>query len=370
MADRNKKNQVRVLFPIGAKLVIFFALVLFTALIIINNLMSGVASRELQVNAEDAGAEVNNLLAAEAEDGFYSVRKEVYLLLDFIRIAGKDSSLARQVTALFFERSYFIAAVFVPGYTQLVNDQFFAANDLSVDTVSSWVSREEARIERARQGEPEIINPSADLGAPLIAMFYPWQQNNREEAVVVFFSPDGLAELLGNGNGASFVANKDGELLVHNDYQMVPDGTNVSAHPLFTALLNTDAREIRLAYTENGVKFFGTGRKLSLGNLMVFSTIEYDKLFKGTSGSSRRNIFLIISIIFISGLFMWLLSKTITIPVRRLVEAVSRAEAGQFDGELSYRFPDEIGVLSDRFSAMGNSLAKQDKPQPHKKSRK
>jgi len=366
-------NRVRNLFPIGVKMVVSFALVLFTVLIIINGIYSGMVYRYLETTAEETNSTVNKIFAVEVEDRFNSVRKDVHLLLDFIRAAGRDSYAARQASSVFFERSFFIAAVSVPGYIDLVDDYFFLVNNANPLSVSSWVARETDRIERASHGEPVISNPSSELGIPLIAMFYPWQQNNREEAVIILFSPDRLAEIFGSGNNSFFMTNAEGDVLVHANSRMVMSGSNLSVHPLFTALLNANNPEIKMIYTENGVKYFGAGTKLSLGGMMVFNSSEYNLILDVASIISRRNIFIICSAVFISIILIWFLSKTITLPVRRLVQAVSRIEEGQFDVELIYRFPDEIGILTDRFSHMGKTLTEKylsKEEKPRRKSRK
>ena len=355
-------GDIRVAFPIGIKLVVFFALVLFTVLVVINGLMAGRASNNIEITAADANSSVNSLIAVEAESRLYSIRKDVYLLLDFMCLAGADSQLSRQAADAFFERSFFIAAVYVPGFTELVNNQFFVSSEVNYDSVNSWFTEQSERIGRARQGEALIANPTAELGEPLLAMFYPWQQNNSEEAAVILFSPGVLAEIFDPANYNTFIAAPDGELLFHTNYRkLIGSSRNVSDHPLFEALSKTGAREIQLVYTENRVKYFGAGKIISLGDLAVFTYEEYELPFKATTALFKRNIFLIISVVFVSIILVWLISKTITVPVHRLVQAVSLMKEGQFEIKLKYRFPDEIGVLSQKFVEMGKSLEKREK---------
>ena len=353
-----KMGDVKVVFPIGIKLVVLFALVLFTVLIIINGLMSGRASQNLEISTAQANSALNSLMAAETENRLNLVRKDVYLLLDFIQTAGQGSNLANLASSAFFEQSFFIAAIYVPGFTELINDRFFINSGVNPDSVSSWFTQQNIKIMNVRQGEPLITNPSKDFGIPLLAMFYPWQRNNSEETVVILFSPDGIAEIFGHTSNTSFIANTDGELLFHTSYRKMLDSPErVTNDPLFAAFAKTNAQDIQIIYTENKVKFFGAGKKLPLGNLMVFTSQEYDLPFKGLSAIFRRNIFLIISTVFIAIIFVWLMSKTITVPVYRLLEAVRKMEEGTFKADLKYRFPDEIGVLSQRFNTMEKNLA-------------
>ena len=356
-----KEDRIKVIFPIGVKLIIIFALVLFSVLIIINSLMSARASRNLEIATAESNFSINSLLAAEAESRLNSVRKDVYLLLDFIRLAGPDTNLAHLASAAFFERSFFIAAVYIPAFTELINNEFFVSSDINPDTVSSWFLQQTGQLQKARQGEAVIANVTGDLGVPLLAMFYPWQLNNSEEAVVILFSLDGLAEVFGQGNNTSFITNSDGDLLYHTNYRkLLGSSQNVLNHPLFIAFSKTDVRDIRIIYTENRVKYFGAGKKIPFGDLLFFTSQEYDLPFKKTAAVFSRNIFLIFSAIFISVIFIWLVSKTISVPVYRLVEAVSRIQNGAFNVDLKYRFPDELGLLSRKFNDMGKALAKRE----------
>ena len=355
-------GDIRVTFPIGVKLVVFFALVLFTVLVVINSLIAGRASKNLEITASEANFSVNSLMAAEVESRLYSVRKDVYLLLDFLHLAGEDSQLSRQAASVFFERSYFIAAIYVPGFTELLNDQFFNSGKTNPDSVTLWFSRQTEQIRKARQGEAVIVNPTADLGTPLLALFYPWQQSSSEEAVVILFSPDALAEIFYPASYNTFIAGPDGELLFHTNYRkLLGSSQNVSEHPLFKAFLKTGARDLRIVFTENRVKYFGAGKIISLGGLEVFTYQEYELPFKATAALFMRNVFLIVSTVFVSVIFVWFMSKTITVPVRRLMEAVSQVKEGQFDIKLKYRFPDEIGILSQKFTEMAKSLSAREK---------
>ena len=356
MAKKRFKNRVRLFFPISVKLVLSFSLIIFTVLIVINKLNSGKVLRDLENNSGEINLAINDLFAAETESRFNSVRKDAYLLLDFIRISGKDSSAARQASLAFFENSYYIASLCVPGYVELVNDQFFINNEVNPDIVSSWLLKESDRIERAKKGEPVFTNPSSQFGIPLIAMFYPWQQNSMEDAVVILFSMDEFSEIFGAVNNISFIMNMDGEVLVHTNSFIVLHNIKNSQNPLYRAFSESDALEMKMIYAENGIKYFGAAKRISMGGLLIFTSTEYELLVKRTGNIFERNIFLIMSIILLSIILIWLLSKTITNPIRLLINAVARMKDGRYDLEIENKFPDEIGVLSGMLNNLNKSL--------------
>ena len=358
MAKKSFKNRIRLFFPISVKLVLSFSIIIFTVLIVINKLNSRMVLRDLEKNSGEINLAINDLFAAETESKFNSVRKDAYLLLDFIRISGRSSSAARQASMAFFEHSYYIAALCVPGYVELVNDQFFINNEVNPEIVSSWISKENERIERARKGEPVFTNPSSQFGIPLIAMFYPWHQNSMEDAAVIVFSLDGFSEIFGAVNNVSFIMNMEGEVLVHTNSFIALHNINSSQNPLYRAFSESDALEMNMVYSENGIKYIGAAKRMSMGGLLLFTSAEYESLVNRAGNIFGRNIFLIMSIILLSIILIWLLSKTITNPIRMLINAVARLKDGRYDLELENKFPDEIGVLSGMLNNLGKTLSR------------
>ena len=354
------KRRLRILLPVGVKLIILVTIILTAALVIMNKLVSEMVYQDLLITAEEENYTINNRTSVEVEYRLNNIRRDAYILLDFIRVSGRDSALARQGTELFFERSHEVAALIVPEFVELINHQYFLSREADPGQIPSWVLGEGPSVDRAKRGEPVFSNPSGALGLPLTAMFYPWQENGYENAAIILFSPEGMAELFGTGHNSSFLVNAEGEVLVHTDYRMILNNSDISGHPLLREITSTDAMDIKYIYNEGDVRFFGAGRKLSMGGLVLMTSIEYDLPFERTTPSIQRNTFLIISVIFVLILLLWFLGKTITTPVQQLTKAVSLVAAGDFNVRLAYSFPDEIGVLFDNFNKMGRALIKRD----------
>ena len=359
--DKPLKAGLKVFFSLSARLIIVFAVILVAALLLLNNLFSSFASRELIKASEETLNTVNERSAAEAEDMLFAVRADVFILLDYIRLSGRESTLAKQAAFSFFERKSNIAAVVVPGYTELINNQFFIAKEISPGSVAAWVSGETSSIERARQSTPVITNPSVEFGAQLLAMFLPWQQTGNEQAVIILFSPDTLADLFSGGNISTFMLNSEGDVMIHPDNRIARNGINMFNNPLFAALSTSQDREIDLVYKEDGVKYLGSGKKLSLGGLMVFSSAEYSQSVTGISRGMHRNVYLIFAVVFISLIIIWLLSATITSPLRQMEKSISAIMSGDFNIKPGYNFNDELGRLSKKITEMADSLEKRER---------
>ncbi|MCL2174745.1 MAG: adenylate/guanylate cyclase domain-containing protein [Treponema sp.] len=96
--------------------------------------------------------------------------------------------------------------------------------------------------------------------------------------------------------------------------------------------------------------------KLNTAGAIVITSIEYDKVFEGINATTRRNIYLTISVLSISIIFIWFFSKTISIPLKSLAGAAELIEGGKFDLEFDKRSNDEIGVLTTGFEKMCSAL--------------
>jgi adenylate cyclase len=79
-------------------------------------------------------------------------------------------------------------------------------------------------------------------------------------------------------------------------------------------------------------------------------------VFGGIAQTTKRNIILSIIVLAASIIFIILYSKTISKPVGALTRAVLKLEDGNYDLNLTYGSADELGVLTQSFIGMGNSL--------------
>jgi adenylate cyclase len=96
--------------------------------------------------------------------------------------------------------------------------------------------------------------------------------------------------------------------------------------------------------------------KLNVAGAVVITNIEYDKVFEGIAATTRRNIYLTITVLSISIILIWFFSKTISIPLKALTVVARNIEGGVFQMDLSPKGHDEIGVLTASFQKMCAAL--------------
>jgi adenylate cyclase len=349
--------KIRVRFPLGIKLVVIVTVILLGAMLAITTLIDAMISAELGRIAGENNFTLNSRAASDAEDRLYQVRAGALVFLDTVNAAGKGSYLAAQAENSFFERRQDIAAVIVPGETELINRLFFKNNEADPGAVSVWLSRETDAVNRASGGEPVLRNASPALGVPLAALFYPWQETGLKQSVVVLFSLDGLAEVFGSGVNSTMMINGTGDVLVHPDINMVLAGANMGEDPLVEALLKSGGENLRLLYGSGDNRFFGAGHRLSFAGAAVLSFIEYNLVTRSIAAATRRNILLSVTVMFLAIFITWFFSRTITTPIKRLMNAAEKIEQGEFSLDLKTKAWDEMGILTQRFVHMGRGLS-------------
>jgi adenylate cyclase len=93
----------------------------------------------------------------------------------------------------------------------------------------------------------------------------------------------------------------------------------------------------------------------------VITNVEYDVVFEGIAATTRRNIFLTAGVLFLSILFVWFFSRTISGPLRDLSAAAEKIRDGHYEVDLRMGRRDEIGLLTESFAEMSRGLAERER---------
>jgi adenylate cyclase len=116
-------------------------------------------------------------------------------------------------------------------------------------------------------------------------------------------------------------------------------------------------RDSQTLYTdEDGIRYFEAFTKLNIAGAVVITSIEYNKVFEGINATTRRNIYLTITVLSISIILIWFFAKSISVPLKALAVAAHDIEGGKFEISLTPKSRDEIGVLTSSFQRMCKAL--------------
>jgi adenylate cyclase len=356
--EKKEAPAGKVRYPIGIKLVIIIVFLLLISLGAITALVSVMVSQDLRITAEDNNFTINQRSAVQAESTLRTIRSNALMLLDSLQVVSdlRSGDLSRQIGDFYFERNQDMAAVVIGNYA-LVNETFFQSNEIEAALVDEFLDRSAPAIERAQGGETALLNAAPAFGIPLLALVFPWENGDGQEAVMLIFSAESLSDAFGSSVNASVLINHAGDILIHGDHTLVMAGANMLKDPLVELLQASREQNFQTLYTDSaGNRQFGAFRKLAIAGAVVITTVESRVVFEGINATTRRNIYLTGAVLFISILFIWFFSKTISAPLRRLTIAAGEIEEGQFEAPLPEKRRDEIGLLSESFVKMSHAL--------------
>ena len=354
-------QKIRVMFPIGVKLVLIISILLLASLGIVILMVSILSTQEVQKTAEDNNFTVNQRAASQAEDSINSVQAAVLLYLEMTDWVSPAFNRSPEMERFFFSRNRNIAAI---GITQggidgkvktgfIPNSEFLNSNDINAAKAETYLASDFPAIEN----QIRLFNAAPVFQLSLISAVFIRQGRTGNETVKVLFTPDELSESFGTGINTSFLINDSGNLLLHPDNDLILGGANLSALPIVSVMQQQGDKHRQVSYLDNGVEYFGAYYRLSGMDAAVITTISHDIVFEAVRSLTRQNMFLTAVVLFLAIILIWFFSKTITSPVRVLADAALRIERGEFEIKLEKRTNDEVGLLTDSFDNMSRALS-------------
>ena len=363
-------NRQYVKFSIGAKLVSIISVMTILLLGIITLLVTWFGGQDVRISAEENNRTVNAQAANLAEKDLSSLRANAFLLLDILNRTESGSSFARETSNFYFERNPSVAAVLVTDSRRagglerkLLSTPFFLSNELDPSLVDVFLAQSRDTILETERGITRIINASPVFDIPMLVLCWPYAEKGLRQGLAVFFSAEKLSDSFGAGTlQTTYLVNGEGDILIHPDFNLVKNGANVGNFSLFTQMQeNGDTNRQLLVTDDAGKKYFGSYRRLSFGELSVLTTADAAVLLQPVAETTKRNIYLTVIVLFLSIMFIWFFSKSISRPVKTLARAAERIEQGEFELDLKPKTQDELGLLTSSFVKMGKGLAERER---------
>jgi adenylate cyclase len=356
MGQENDSGLTKIRFSIGAKLITIITFIVLISLGSIIILVSWLVRGDLRIMAEDNNFETNRRMAMAAQSTLENIQSNSLILIMTITSVGTETALARETTDFFFERNPNAACVFFTAGDHaeiLVNGRFFETEKLDPSLSQSFRDDHLTAVRRAASGDTTLLNAAPHFAFPLTALFFPWQYGGAG----VLFSPSELSDSFGYGVNQSYLVNDSGDILIHGDFNMVRSAANVSDSDFMRYIRENSERRAQTLYSgEDGVRYFGAFTKLEIAGAVVVTNVEFDKVFEGIAATTRRNLYLTVTVLSISIILIWFFSKRISIPLKTLASAAHNIEEGSFEVTLPEKSHDEIGVLTDSFGRMSKAL--------------
>jgi adenylate cyclase len=375
----NQNDKVR--FSIGTKLITIISIIVVLSLGSITALVSWMVREDLKIAAEENNFESNRRAAEEAEEILSNMRAASGQLMYTINAisAQRTSPLTAQDSALQAAADFFFAqnpraAAFV--YTLkgvhnvLVNKNYFSSRDIDQSLADTYFNDNENFLQRAVQGETTLLNAAPVFSRPVLALFFPYQMaGGQNGAGCVLIASEKLVDSFGSGTNQSFLINDKCDLLIHSDSALLLNGVNAADYDFIRNIQESSDRNKQQLINadfnfepqfsdaaQKAAQYYTAFTKLAYGGCIVITGIEHDKVFEGITATTRRNIYLTAAVLFISVMFVYFFSKTISIPLKTLAGAARNIEGGQFEQQFQLKGRDEIGLLGASFHKMSGAL--------------
>ena len=370
--QKNAEKTIKVRFPIGVKLVTIVSVLIILSLGAITYLVNFFVSDDVRITAEGTNLDANSRSANAIKNTIEQMRSNALLLLDVIANSNGSDYVARSSSAIFFDRNPDTAAIvllskenFSKGDSdlRLVNNKFFGQNELDEDQIEVFIYTERESIERSFGQEVTVLNATPFFDFGTIALVLPWNGRGKNDAVVIICSSESLtASFGGTSASTSYVINSRGDVLIHPDFETMRLNANFSDSPLIIQMRKNNDENRQILYTDaDGKEYFGAYQKLELGDLGVITTVQSELIFENVRATTKRNIYLTLAVLFVSIIFVWFWSLSMSRPLKKLTVASSQIEAGDYDVRLKPRGHDEISVLTQSFGRMSAGLAERER---------
>ena len=377
MAEENEKNEgaektIKARFPIGIKLVLIVSILIIVSLGAITYLVNFFVSDDVRITAENTNFDANARSASAVKNTIAQMRSNALLLLDVIANSSGSDYMTRSSSSLYFERNPDVAAVLLlskENFTRgdfdlrLVNNKFFAQNELDEDQIEAFASTERETIERAFAQEVTVLNATPFFDYGTIALALPWNGRGKNDAALIIASCESLTSSFGGGSASeSYVINNRGDVLIHPDFETMRMNANFSDSPLIVQMRKNNDENRQILYTDaDGKEYFGAYQKLEMGDLGVITTVRSELIFENVRATTKRNIYLTLAVLFVSIIFVWFWALGLSRPLKKLAEASAQIEDGDYDVHLKPRGHDEISVLTQSFGRMSAGLAERER---------
>ncbi len=240
---------------------------------------------------------------------------------------------------------------------------FFLSNELEPSLIDEFFKQYIDTVKEAEQGLTQIINASSIFKMPMMVLFYPYREKGLNQSMLVFFSTEKLSDSFGAGTlQTSFLVNNRGDILIHPDFNMVESGVNLKDFELFLEMRkNGDLNRQIVFKDQDGKSYYGSYTRLQLGDIAVLTTADAEQVLAPVIDTTKRNIYLTVSVLALSVLFVWFFSKSISNPVKALANAAGQIEEGSYELDLKAKTKDELGLLTTSFVKMGKGLAERER---------
>ncbi len=241
-------------------------------------------------------------------------------------------------------------------FIAVYNQKYLENNDLPEGDLQRAAH---ACCREALSGAATVKNISRELSVPLIAVAFSLRPG--AAAIAVLDANEVVGSFMPIGLTRTIMVNSEGVLISSSDAEAVVSADVLTKIPIVEAMLKSPVLTGELLYSDGGVRYLGSFRKIDILGLGVISTVEADKIFEVVYDIQRRNILITLGILNMSFIVVYLFSRKLTAPIKELAKAMDSIKEGNFRVDLTPKSGDEIGRLTESLSSMATGLKERDR---------
>ena len=271
--------------------------------------------------------------------------------------------------ALFFRRNPRVlylgiagAGAGLPIARGMYNENLFARYELTAAVLNDARSRRADEFARARDGVTVFRNLSSVLKLPVVGVSLPPERTGGPVIVLVLLAEDLLGSMRAGDNVFQLsVLDGTGAVIAHTDEAVTLAAAAHGEIPIVRRMLGSSIDNGSLKYRHDGHEYLGSFHSLDFGTLGVVSTVETDLVFREVDRLQLQTAVIMLIVFLLAFLFVFFYSRTISVPIVRLVGATRMIEDGDYDVDIRPSSGDEIGRLTAAFVHMAGGLKEKER---------
>lgn len=241
------------------------------------------------------------------------------------------------------------------------NEKFLSANGLGPADIQKLHDANGKAFLNSFGGATVVHNASPGFKMPLLGLSVPVVKG--DSIVVAYIDPTNLIKTFQQSlpGTIAYLVNESGDVIAHPDSKLVFNRTNLADLPIIEELLKSKVDIGQKRYSDKNGWNLGSYKKLGLAGLGIVSTAQEQVVFEPIFDTQRRNIYIMVIVVALAFIVVYFFSKTITVPIVKLVGATQQVERGDYSIDIKARAGDEIGMLTHSFVNMAVGLEEREK---------
>lgn len=361
-------------FTIGFKMITIISLIIAFSLFGITYLATYLFRQDYELRIKENSHEVARTIALKARSDFNTIIRQADFLASMLenRESGADEKARIKEQTFSGDNSIiFVALVSRSGDVlstdiSASNKRFLEQNNLTENDFLNAIKTEKGSLMSVFNGDTAVNNSSLCFKLPVIGIGVPYRFSapSKASTILVAYVPmtPFLESVRSTGITRSMIINGFGDVLAHHDSSLVRAKANFIGLPIVATMLKSKADNGLLRYTDSDGRYFlGAYYKTGFGDTGIVSTAPESKAFEALYRILWRNILITLIVLNAGILIVYLFSKTLTRPIKRLVSATQEIEKGNFHVDIRRTGSDEVGDLTDSFVKMGVGLGERER---------